>query len=348
MIGNGKEVHFVICSYTLEMSCSSFYENVSPLLSKPSFAVVLIFTLLLTLKLLLSCGKKHKNPLRRKGKSRYQNASLTVEASLAFPVFFFSAFYLIQMFAVLRGELALAQAGIASARDAAAFAYAAERLEDGQSVAAEKLFEVFDKKLVRDATFTAVFYARREDEVLERGGVAQELGGMWVDTNRVGSKVQLKIYYRVKPENPFFKRQGYYCQRLVYREWTGEGTLLKQQKPAEEEKKEVMVYLAENASVYHVDRNCTYINIKVSGVLSSGIGDLRNAGGAKYYPCEFCEPVLVAGKMVFYTQYGTRYHDCSTCSAIERNPRECSLEEAQKTLRACKKCGGAAKEEGGT
>lgn len=290
-----------------------------------------------TNKTKLTCGKVHKNPLCQKSKSRYRSASLTVEAALAFPVFFFAVMYLIQMFAVLQAELAVAKAGIASARDAAAFSYVAERLADGENAAAEKLFALFDKKIVRDGAFTAVFYGRCDKESLKRAGVAQGLGGIWVDTSKEEETVRLCVSYRVKPENVLFpERQSYYCLRLVYRNWTGEG---KTAGKKEESTGQNMVYLAENATVYHLDKNCTYINIKINAVMSGKIGEKRNASGAKYYACEFCEPVLRENEMVYVTTYGTRYHAVSSCSVIERNPRECPLEEAEKQYRACKKCG---------
>ena len=58
-----------------------------------------------------TCGKTHKHPLGRRNKGRYQNASLTAEASVAFPIFFFAVLYLLQMFTVLRAELSVAQEG---------------------------------------------------------------------------------------------------------------------------------------------------------------------------------------------------------------------------------------------
>lgn len=283
----------------------------------------------------LTCGKFHKNPLRQKSKNRYRSASLTVEAAFAFPVFFFAVLYLIQMFVILQAELKIADAGIASARDAAAFSYAAERLADGEHAAAEKLFSLFDKNIVRDGAFTALFYGRCDKELLKLAGVAQGLGGIWVDTSKDGESVELDVSYRVKPENALFPRkQGYYQLHLVYRNWTGEG------ERAEKEKEDggETVYLADNATVYHLDKNCTYINIKVSAVQSDVIGEKCNAAGAKYYPCEFCEPVLRRNEAVYVTMYGTRYHALSSCSAVKRSPRECSLKEVENEYRVCRKC----------
>lgn len=296
----------------------------------------------------LFCGKVRKNPLRRKNKSRCRNASLTVEAAFVFPIFFFSVFYLLQMFTVLRSELTIAEAGIASARDAAAFAYVTERFEGGEIVAAKKLFELFDKKLVRDAAFTTVFYERCDEKLLNYAGVAQGLGGMWVESQKGEGTVRLQVRYRVRPPNPLFPdRTEYYYSNLVYREWTGTGKISKQKLPGTaEEPKEQVVYLAENATVYHWYKDCTYIHIKTSAVNGNKIDSERNANGARYYACEFCEPVISKNSMVYITKYGTRYHAVSTCPAIERKPGECSLEEAQKKYGECMKCSARKEKEG--
>lgn len=285
-----------------------------------------------------TCEKIHKSSLRQKSKSRYQSASLTVEASVAFPVFFFAVVYLIQMFGVLRAELMIAQAGITSAREAAVFSYAAERLADGENATAQTLLEIFDREIVRDATMTGVFYARCDSETLRRARVAQGLGGMWVNTEEDNDKQREEIYYRVKPSNVLTPERGrYYVLRIVYRNWTGEGRMATN----EEETTEDTVYMTEHGSVYHFDRYCSYIRIVTEAVPTETVGEERNLSGARYYACEFCSPVLQRGTQVFITEYGTRYHASSTCSAIKRNVRECSREEVRQVYPSCSRCGGA-------
>jgi len=315
------------------------------LLTSPSLSAVFTY-LWLQLKYGLkgACEKSPKNPLRQRSKSRYQNASLTVEASVAFPVFFFAVFYLIQMFSVLRAEIVIAEAGITSAREAAAYSYVAERLADGENAAAETILKLFDQKIVRDVAMTGLFHARCDRELLEQAGVAQGYSGIWVNSENVCDKVQAEIYYKVKPPNVLTEEKGrFYVMRLVYRNWTGEGRTDKDGDKNEEEKE--LVYMTEYGTVYHLSRTCSYIKIDVSAVLSQQIGEKRNASGAKYYACEFCSPVLKYGSNVYITEYGTRYHALSSCSAIKRNVKECALEEVKQTYNICSRCG--KKAEGG-
>lgn len=304
----------------------------------PSFAAVFSYLWFrFTNKRKNTCEKAHNNPLRQRSKGRYQNASLTVEASVAFPVFFFAVLYLIQMFSVLRAEVVIAEAGIASARDTAAFSYAAERLADGENAVAETLLSLFDRKLVRDVAMTGVFYARCDGEVLKQAKVAQGFSGMWVNTEEIGDKVQAEIYYRVKPTNVLGPERGsFHVMRLVYRNWTGEGGTAGGE--GDEATGSEVVYMTEHGTVYHLDKKCSHIKIEVKAVASGKIGEERNSSGGKYSACEFCSPVRKADGTVYITEYGTRYHALSSCSAIKRNVKECSLEEVNQRYSACSRC----------
>lgn len=306
--------------------------------SSPTLTVVFIYLINLIKYVICSCEMTRKNPLHEKSKSRYQNASLTVEASVAFPVFFFAVLYLIQLFGILRAEVVIAEAGISSARDAAAYSYVAERLADGENAVAETVLNLFHQDIIRDAAMTGVFYSRCDKEVLEQASVAQGFSGIWANTETLGDKIKTEVYYRVQPTNVLAQEKGkYYVMRLVYRNWTGEGgDLTGGEADAEEQG---IVYMTEHGRVYHIRRDCSYIKIDVTAVLSEAIGGKRNASGAKYYACEFCSPVLRNGTQVFITEYGTRFHALSSCSAIKRTVKECVLEEVRESYPACSRCG---------
>lgn len=333
---DGKEVCFGICSYSSSASLKILEKKRRRFPFLFSGCCFYLSKISIHKKIKNTCGKVRNNPLRQRGKGRYRNASLTVEAAVAFPVFFFAVLYLIQMFSVLRAELTIAEAGITSAREVAAFAYAAERMTEGEIAAADKLLELFDQKIVRDATMTAVFYANCDREVLEEGTVAQGAGGIWVSTEDKTDKTEAEIYYRVKPRNVWREEAGrYYVMRLVYRPWIGEGGT--EGSAAESTESGEIVYMTEHGSVYHTNPYCTYIKIDVTPVDVCEVEYKRNSSGAKYYGCEFCS-FAFATDTVYITEYGTRYHTVSSCSAIARNVREVSLEEVKESYRICSKC----------
>ncbi|MBQ8799653.1 MAG: pilus assembly protein [Lachnospiraceae bacterium] len=296
----------------------------------------------------ITCENIHKNPQCQTAKSRYRNASLTVEAALAFPVFFFAVVYLIQMFFVLRAEVNVAEAAITSARDVAAYSYAAERLADGEHALAEKLLALFDKKIVRDTAMTGLFYGRCDKEVLKQAHVGQGIGGIWVDTEEAGGKVRAEIKFRVKPPN-FFEEEAarYYTMKIVYRDWVGHGKISTgssglrddQGGGSAEEKERTVVYMTEHGSVYHEKKTCSHIKVKTEAVAVETIEGLRNNSGGIYYACEFCSPKEEGKATVYITEYGTRYHAVSSCSAISRKVKELFLEDVKGQYRACSKCG---------
>lgn len=322
-----------------------FFIKTAAVSNSPSLVAVFIpLWFQFTNKIQHTCEKIHKKPLRQRSKGRYQNASLTVEASMAFPVFFFAVFYLLQLFSVLRAEVMIAEAGITSAREAAAFSYGAERLADGENAVAKTLKEFFDQKLIRDATITGVFFARCDGEVLKQAKVAQGYSGMWVNTEKVGEKTQAEIYYRVKPSNVLGAERGsFYVMRLVYRNWTGEtGSVGPGGDGASGSD---VVYMTEHGTVYHTDKSCTHIKIEVRAVAVSGIETERNSSGGRYSACEFCSPVRSGSGQVYVTEYGTKYHAVSSCSAIRRKAKECLLEEVRQKYSPCSRCS-VAKTEG--
>ena len=97
------------------------------------------------------------------------------------------------------------------------------------------------------------------------------------------------------------------------------------------------VIVTDNASVYHLTEACTYLSLSVRQVPRSEIGSLRNADGARYYPCERCAKGP-GGAGCFITYNGRRYHLDRNCSSLKRSWRWVPVEDCG--LPACSRCGG--------
>lgn len=305
-------------------------------------------------KKITACDEAKENPLCPSSKSRYQNtspgrssksfrASLTVEASFAFPLFFFAVYSLLRLFLVLSAELMIGGAGLLAAREAASFSYAGKRLSEGENVAVNTLFQVFDQKLVKDVTVTTALTLFCDDKKLKKAGVVTGLGGLFADTSEDAPVHECCVHFLVERGFVLSKtEQKSFCLRFRYRDWTGEGPSFRKKKTEpekkEEPKKSDTVYLATKASVYHLYADCTFIKMTPTEVLRTQVEKKRNASGAKYYPCEYCGPDRLYHESVYITKQGKRYHSVSTCSAILRKPEEKPLSEVEKTLRPCKKC----------
>lgn len=103
-----------------------------------------------------------------------------------------------------------------------------------------------------------------------------------------------------------------------------------------------IVYVTANGRVYHRDRACTYLKVKIEGMAYSDMAYTRNISGEKYKRCVRCAGKSSAepdtGTTVYISKYGNRYHLRSDCNAIARNVMPIRLNETDKR-KACSKCG---------
>ena len=99
------------------------------------------------------------------------------------------------------------------------------------------------------------------------------------------------------------------------------------------------VYVTRNSEVYHLNRQCSHIQLNIVETPGSQVGKLRNENGGKYYPCEYCKPKK-SDEVLYVTSDGDRYHGTLSCTALKRTVYSISLSEAErKGLRPCTRCG---------
>ncbi|MBP5304415.1 MAG: pilus assembly protein [Lachnospiraceae bacterium] len=99
------------------------------------------------------------------------------------------------------------------------------------------------------------------------------------------------------------------------------------------------VFLAENATVFHVDRECTHLRLSIKQVDFAAVPGLRNFDGGKYKPCEICVRNNISDA-VYITNEGDRYHSVITCSGLKRTVRSVKESEAVGMgLGPCSRCG---------
>lgn len=150
-----------------------------------------------------------------------------------------------------------------------------------------------------------------------------------------GDVIDLRVSYRVRPFASLMGFDGFLVSQRYYgKAWTGydaSGSV------SDFNEEDPMVYITETGTVYHLDRNCTYLNPKVETVSAEGMADRRNASGGKYAPCGFCGSA-VGGKIVYITNYGDRYHRMLNCPGLKRTIYTVPLSEVGARGR-CSKCG---------
>lgn len=118
--------------------------------------------------------------------------------------------------------------------------------------------------------------------------------------------------------------------------WTGKDP--SDDENTEEEEGEEMVYLTKTGSVFHVDPDCTYLNLSIEQTSGSSISWKVNNYGEHYDACEICSRNQSPAGTVFITGSGTSYHNLETCSGLTRTVR--LVPESQiHDLNVCSRCG---------
>lgn len=143
-----------------------------------------------------------------------------------------------------------------------------------------------------------------------------------------GENITLCAEYEVKLPVKFFEIDGIQMSSVnQFQKWTGgsEGRELSE-----------YIYITESGRVYHQDLNCRALDLSVSSVSLSEVNGIRGSDGQKYYPCEHCL-IKMDTDVVFYTNYGTRYHGDISCSALKRTVKKI-LKTESGNKKACSFC----------
>jgi hypothetical protein len=173
---------------------------------------------------------------------------------------------------------------------------------------------------------------------LEKSCVVNGSGGISFAASSVmqsGDIIDLQASYRVKP---FAALMGFeefaMTQRYYGRAWTGYDVT---QGVCDESEEDPMVYITETGTVYHLNRNCIYLNPTIESLPQELVDGSRNQSGGKYYPCEICGGSAAGGE-VYITSHGSRYHTRLNCSGLKRTIYTVPLSQTGGRGR-CSKCG---------
>lgn len=238
--------------------------------------------------------------------------SITVEAAMAVPIFFFAVvclFYLMEIMAV--------QTAVRSGLQYA-----------GKETAQEGYIKKMLSPVEIEADVVNAIGAKR----LERSIVIGGSGGIDCSGSKMSARTgiaELQAVYHVQIPVPMFGIPSIaYKERMRVKAWTG------YEKGGFAENTDT-VYVTETGVVYHKDYSCTYLDLSIRMVSSAQADSLRNHSGGKYYPCERCKR---EGGSVYITDYGDRFHGSLSCSGLKRTVYAVPLSEIV-GKGVCSKCG---------
>lgn len=253
-----------------------------------------------------------------KRKSRWNEklcASITVEASLAVPVFFFAILTFFYMFEVMAIRTSIRSGMHYAGKASAEKAYLISVVTPGQLE--QDIVEAVGR------------------ERLERSIVVGGSSGIHCEGSRMSLKtsiLEIKVSYRVELPVPLVVGVSVPMEEnMRFKGWSG------YERNAFGGENDETVYVTENGVVYHRNYHCTYLDLSIRGVAAESVENLRNESRGKYHACEKCMGGRIPAS-VYITDYGDRYHSTLACSGLKRTVYAIPLSEAV-GKGACSKCG---------
>ena len=275
---------------------------------------------------------------------KYLEASLTVEAALAFPLFIFAVMALCCLFLYMEAETVIGEAMLETARGLSVYgdivAGAEEKLGE-EGVLAETAGDILEGAAVAE-----ILHRHLKAHPVAAGTIAGGLSGISLEGSDYCTDdgcIRLICSYEFRPPTAAFALPGIRGrQELRYRYFTGTAadSLLDESEPGSEpEAEEQTVYKTETGTVYHVRLTCPALKLNIMMTTAAEVSGKRNEYGAKYYACEKCASGT-APETIYITTDGDRYHYRIDCSGLKRTIAEIKLSEAEADgLRPCKRCG---------
>lgn len=270
-------------------------------------------------------------------------AGMTVEAAIVLPLFLFffvnlgSAIEMIRLHGNL--QMALWECG----NRMCVYGYLSSSGDDGSADADRSVWEEMGDVAL---TYTYVKgqvadYVGRD--YLEESPISSGADGLqfWesdvgaVDEAVSGDVLDVLMTYQVSPlmEIPYvkpFRMVNRYYGRL----WTGYDVV----EANAGKNREDIVYVAENAEVFHETKECTHLKLTIEEVDWGKLPYVHNQNGSRYMKCRKCGDE-VAGAMAYIAREGDAYHTNRNCPGLKRTVYTMLRELAVEKYRPCSRCG---------
>ena len=282
-------------------------------------------------------GNKNKIRLARRPDELYrrtffyssflgEDGYLTIESALVIPVFIFIVITMIYFFVILCTDMEIYRAMKDSSGD---IGYIEALLTPDSDVAGRDL-------AIKSSITKNLGNKFFNNKVIKGGIMGIDVSDSTYDKN--SGVLDIVVSYQYKLPYSFFEMLDVKrTQRFKSRLYTGKNIY------AEKEDEDPYVYVTKNGKVYHVDRNCSYLNFNITTTTWDLIDNCRNKWGEKYYPCENCMKNVDEGTgtgELYITEDGNRYHGSLECYSLSRDVYVKKLSEVE-GMKPCSRCGGA-------
>lgn len=263
--------------------------------------------------------------------SKKLKGSLTVEAAFALPIFLFFILQIMSVINMISLQSRLSAALHQTGNQMAFAGYVYEKTVGGalpEGIASTALTAFYAGNQILD-------YAGRDylDKSCMKNGAA---GLSFAGTSIMEHNDMIEIYisYQIEPMFSVMEFSSFSVSQCYYgRAWTGYDV---ENGISDFTEEDPMVYVTKTGTVYHTNRDCTYLNPSIEAVSMTDIGSSRNGSGGKYYACEICGSTKTEG-CVYITNQGNSYHCTMSCSGLKRTIYTIPLSQTNGRGR-CSKC----------
>lgn len=268
----------------------------------------------------------------------WTEAGMTVEASLVLPLFllFFvslgSAIEMIRLHSNM--ELALYDVG----RRMSIYGYALTDANNGKTADGETAGKIVE--VLGEVTLTNLYVKNQVVQYLGRDYLQESpivggTGGLDFSESELLDEeghMEIVVTYPVSPAvvNPVI-RDFRMMNRYYGHVWNG------YKLPGDGDPG--VIYITENGSVYHEDRDCTHLSLSVRVITREAVASSRNNAGERYLTCDRCvrEETVSDGEPVYVTGEGDCFHIIRECPGLKRTVY--AVPETEKdNLRPCSRC----------
>lgn len=241
-------------------------------------------------------------------------ASITVEAALTIPIFLFAILSLIYLLEIQSIRISIKSASQSAAKTAA---------EDVVMIPAVNVI-----KLKNDIVQN-IGADRIARSILSGGSSGIRCSKSYMSA--LTGEIHVNVEYTVTlPFPKFTNLTAKFREEMTVKGWTG---YTKREGNSEDDQ---IVYITDNALVYHENYQCTYLQLSIRFVPFSELSGIRNEDGGRYYKCGKC---VHGGTMagVYITNSGGKYHNSLNCSGLKRTVHAVKKSEAG-MLGGCSRC----------
>lgn len=274
-------------------------------------------------------------------------SSLTVEASLIFPLFFFLILFFLYYFQIMQIQENIQYAMRKAGQYCADYGFAIENLktksEKSNLLSSLKLND-FLLNVTDALLFQQLAKKHLDSDLLRRSCIIKKENGLFFQgsLNTKDNWIDMTCTYMLQLPLPVFHLFPIsVVQRIQVHNFVGQklSSVSKDSSLSGTKDSKELVFVTQDSSVYHISTDCTYLSLSIEEVKLEELPSLRNKYGGKYYPCERCIENNSSSihAALYITQTGAHYHLTLNCSGLKRSFQSIPILEAE-NLSPCSRC----------